>query len=225
MIKLRKIQFAIADDHSMLRKGLVRLLQTYGSFECVFEANNGEEVQRAMKTTKIPDIMILDVGMSKGNGFETASWLHKNYPQVKILALSMYQDESTILRMIQAGAKGYLTKNSEPEELKFAIETLYEKGAYLPEYLSPKLLSGIQNGALQKALDNPTLNEKEKQFLKLLCQELSYQKISEIMFVSPRTIDDYRKRLARKLRVKGRAGLIMYAIKNILDPDDHRNIL
>lgn len=223
MIKLRKIQFAIADDHSMLRKGLIRLLQTYGTFECVFEANNGEEVQTAMKTSKMPDIMILDIGMSRGNGFETASWLHKHYPQVKILALTMYQDESTIVKMIQAGAKGYLTKNSEPDELKFAIETLYEKGAYIPEHLSQKLVSGIQNRALLGAVDTPTLNDKEKQFLKLLCKELSYQKISEIMFVSPRTIDDYRKRLTRKLKVKGRSGLIIYAIKNVLSPEDHIN--
>lgn len=223
MIKLRKIQFAIADDHAMLRKGLIRLLLMYGTFECVFEASNGEEIQKAIKNNIIPDIIILDIGMSRGNGFETAAWLHKHYPQVKILALSMYQDESTILKMIQAGANGYLTKNSEPEELKHAIETIYEKGVYIPEHLSAKLLSGIQNGVLNSPIDTPVLNIKEKQFLHLLCQELTYQQIAKKMFVSPRTIDDYRKRLTRKLNVKGRAGLIMYAIKHITQQEDTIN--
>ncbi len=220
MIKLRKIQFAIADDHAMLRKGLIRLLLMYGTFECVFEASNGEEIQKAIKNNIIPDIIILDIGMSRGNGFETAAWLHKHYPQVKILALSMYQDESTILKMIQAGANGYLTKNSEPEELKQAIETIYEKGVYIPEHLSAKLLSGIQNEISHSQVDSTLLNTKEKQFLQLLCQELTYQKIAEKMFVSPRTIDDYRKRLTRKLKVKGRAGLIVYATKHILHQEE-----
>lgn len=221
MIYLKKILIAIADDHIMLRKGLVKLLLSYGNMECVFEADSGDEVRKAIKKNKLPDVIILDINMGNGNGVETASWLQTNYPQIKILALSMFQDEATILKMIQAGANGYMTKNSEPEELKYAIETIYEKGFYLPSQISSKILLGIRKGLLNNPIEKYELNPKEKQFLALLCKEYSYQEIAQKMYVSTRTIDDYRKKLSQKLKVRGRAGLIIYAIKQGLSEDNY----
>ena len=210
----KKISIAIADDHAMLRKGLIKVLTLIGDYEPLFDVDNGNEVIACLKKHLVPDVLILDVNMAGKDGYETASWVTKNFPQVKILALSMYSDENTILKMIQVGAKGYITKNHEPEKLKEAIDTIYEKGVYLPESLSMKIFDGIKNNALFSKNRSTVLNEKERNFLSLLCQEFSYQEIADKMFLSPRTIDDYRKKLAKKLNVRGKSGLIVYAMNN-----------
>lgn len=186
----------------------------FGNYESLFDVDNGNEVIRQLQNHKIPDVLILDVNMAEKDGYQTAQWVSTHYPQVRILALSMFSDENTIIKMIQAGAKGYITKNSDPEKLKEAIDTLYEKGVYLPESLSAKIFSGIKNSILLSADKATNLTEKEKTFLSLLCQELSYQEIAGKMFLSPRTVDDYRKKLTRKLNVKGKSGLIVYAMSN-----------
>lgn len=186
----------------------------FGNYESLFDVDNGNEVIRQLQNHKIPDVLILDVNMAEKDGYQTAQWVSTHYPQVRILALSMFSDENTIIKMIRAGAKGYITKNSDPEKLKEAIDTLYEKGVYLPESLSAKIFSGIKNSILLSADKATNLTEKEKTFLSLLCQELSYQEIAGKMFLSPRTVDDYRKKLTRKLNVKGKSGLIVYAMSN-----------
>lgn len=209
----KKIRIAFADDHSLLRKGLVKLLLTYGTYESLFDVDNGDQVIQEIKNHKIPDVLIIDVNMEGKNGIDTAQWISNHYPQIRILALSMYNDEETIMKMLQAGAHGYITKNSEPEKLQLAINSVYEKGVYLPESLSAKLLSGIKNKVL---LDPGSANitAREKEFLRLLCKELSVKEIASQMFLSPRTIEDYRKNLIKKLHVKGKTGLIIYAITN-----------
>ncbi len=207
----------MADDHAMLRKGLIRLLVMSGSYDSLFDVDSGNEVIEKLKNHLVPDILILDVNMAGKDGHETAQWVSMHYPQVKILALSMFNDENTILKMIQSGAKGYITKNSEPEKLKEAIDTLYEKGVYLPESLSAKVFSGIKNNRLNNETNIPSLTEKERVFLSMLCQELSYIEIADKMFLSPRTIDDYRKKLTKKLNVKGKSGLIVYAMNHGLN--------
>lgn len=215
MISAKKITIAMADDHSMLRKGLLKLLVAIGNFEVLFDVDNGNEVIEHLKNHRIPDVLILDVNMAGRDGLQTAQWVNQHYPQVKILALSMFNDEATILKMIQAGARGYITKNNDPEKLKEAIDTLYHKGIYLSESLSEKVFNGIRNNVLATPEENsPELSDKEKEFLSLLTQELSYKEIADRMFLSPRTIDDYRIKLTKKLKVKGKSGLIIYAINN-----------
>jgi DNA-binding NarL/FixJ family response regulator len=210
----RKISIAFADDHAMLRKGLIRLLTMFGTYDSIFDVDSGDEVIAEFKKRNIPDILILDINMPGKDGPQVAHYVTTNFPHVKVLALSMYNDEASILKMIRAGAKGYITKNSQPEKLKEAIDTLYEKGAYLPENLSEIVFNGIKNNILGTIESPPILNEKEKHFLSLLCQELSYPEIAQKMFLSPRTIDDYRKKLTKKLNVKGKSGLIVYAMNN-----------
>lgn len=211
----RKLSLGFADDHAMLRKGLIKLLQLQGNYAVCFEADNGEEVIQAIKKNLIPDILVLDVNMGGKDGYDVAKWLNNHFPQIKILVLSMYNDESTILKMIQAGAKGYLTKNAEPEKLHEAIQILWNTGTYIPEHISQKIVTGLQKNLLH---DTPVveLSESEMKFLKLLCQELSYQEIAEQMFLSPSTMDDYRKKLTKKLGVKGKSGLIIYAMQHKL---------
>lgn len=214
MIKSKKkITVAIADDHGLLRTALARLVNSFDEYTVIYEASNGKELKTKVQQNVIPDIAMLDVNMPEMDGFETAHWLNKNYPQIKILALSMLSDEKTIIKMFRVGAKGYLLKNTSPEELKEALGTLIDKNFYLSDYVSEKLVSGlnVDAGAEEKEI---ILNEKEREFLRLVCSELSYKEIAAQMFLSTRTVDDYRASLFNRLKVHSRVGLVMYAIKN-----------
>jgi DNA-binding NarL/FixJ family response regulator len=209
----KKIQVAIADDHTLMRKALARLVGTFENYSILFEADNGADVKDKITRHVIPDIMLLDVNMPGMDGYETVKWIFKNHPHIKVLALSMSSDESTIIRMLRLGAKGYIMKNIEPEELKLALDSVMEKNFYLSEYISGKIISG-----LHKDIDQPeepvSLTEKEKDFLQWVCSELTYKDIAAKMFVSPRTVDDYRNSLFEKLKVKTRVGLVLYAIRH-----------
>ena len=211
----KKIQVAVADDHSLLRQALAKLINSFENFAVMFEANNGNEIKSKLSKHIIPDIVLLDVNMPDMDGYETAQWLHNNYPQVKVLALSMFSDENIIIRMLKLGAKGYILKNAEPEELKEALTSVLEKDFYLSEYISGKIVSGL-NKDLDRPDDRVTLTEKEKELLRWICSEMTYKDIAGKMFVSPRTLDDYRNNLFEKLKVKTRVGLVLYAIRNHL---------
>ena len=211
----KKIQVAVADDHSLLRQALAKLISSFENFDVLFEANNGNEIKSKLAKHIVPDIVLLDVNMPDMDGYETAQWLHKNYPQVKVLALSMFSDENIIIRMLKLGAKGYILKNAEPEELKEALNSVLEKDFYLSEYISGKIVSGL-NKDLDRPDDRVTLTEKEKELLRWICSEMTYKDIAAKMFVSPRTLDDYRNNLFEKLKVKTRVGLVLYAIRNRL---------
>ncbi len=213
MNKANKIvKVAIADDHTLLRNALAKLINSFGNYTILFEAGNGQELREAIQKHQVPDIVLLDVNMPGMDGFETTQWLNKNYPFIQILCLSMLSDEKSIIKMFRLGAKGYLLKNTEPEELKAALDSLANKTVYLSEYVSGKLVSGLQkdDGGLKDII----LNEKEREFLRWTCSELSYKDIAGKLFVSPRTVDDYRQSLFNKLKVNSRVGLVMYAIKN-----------
>jgi two-component system, NarL family, invasion response regulator UvrY len=209
----KKIQVAVADDHTLLRSALARLIGSFDNYTILFEAGNGQEVKDKLSKHIIPDVMLLDVNMPDIDGYETAKWIYKNFPQVKILALSMFSDENTIIRMLRLGAKGYIMKNAEPEELNEALDSVVKKDFYLSEFISGKIISG-----LHRNIDMPeepvVLTEKEKEFLQLVCSELTYKDIAAKMYVSPRTVDDYRNSLFEKVKVKSRVGLVLFAIRN-----------
>lgn len=208
----KKILVGVADDHTLLRNALARLIGSFDNYQVVFEAGSGKEVKEKIARNVLPDIILLDVNMPDIDGYETAKWIYKNYPQIKILALSMFTDESIIIRMLRLGAKGYILKNAEPEELRLALDSVMQKDHYLSEYISGKVISG-----LHKDIDLPeeavVLNDKEKEFLQWACSEMTYKDIAQKMFVSPRTVDDYRNALFDKLKVKSRIGLVLYAIR------------
>jgi two-component system invasion response regulator UvrY len=212
----KKTQVAIVDDHNLLRKALAKLISSFENYSVLFEGDSGREIKNKIGQHIVPDIILLDVNMPDMDGYETVKWLHKNYPQIKVLALSMFSDENTIIRMLRLGAKGYILKNIEPEELKLALDSIMKKDFYLSDYISGKIISG-----LHKDLGNPddqiALTDKEKEFLRLVCSELTYKDIAEKMFVSHRTVDNYRNTLFEKLKVRSRVGLVMYAIRQGLD--------
>jgi two-component system, NarL family, invasion response regulator UvrY len=210
----KKIQVAIIDDHTLLRTALARLVNSFDGYTVMLEADNGKDLRSRIMQHQVPDIVLLDVNMPEMDGFETTQWLHKNYPHIRVLVLSMLSDEKTIIKMFRLGAKGYLLKNTDQEELRIALDSVMDKNVYLSEYVSNKLVSGLHRDADKEDSKPVTLNDKEKEFLRWTCSELSYREIAEKMYLSPRTIDDYRQSLFNKLKVHSRVGLVMYSIKN-----------
>lgn len=207
-----KIRVAIVDDHTLLRNALAKLIDSFEGYRAYFQAENGADMKDKLKRKLIPDIILLDVNMPGMNGFETAEWLFNNYPQIKVVALSMVSDEATIIRMLKLGAKGYIMKTAEPEELHTALNSVMEKNFYLSEYITGKIVGGL-NKNLEQPDDNVNLTDKEVEFLRFACSELSYKEIAEKMYVSTRRVEDYRNSLFDKLKVRSRVGLVMYAIK------------
>ena len=212
-VKNKRIRVVVVDDHTLLRNALAKLIDSFEDFSVFYEARNGEELKEKLKKNMIPDIILLDVNMPGMNGFETAEWLYLHYPQVKVLALSMSSDENTIIRMLKSGARGYIMKTAEPEELLLALNSVMEKNFYLSEYITGKIVGGL-NKNLEQPDDQVLMTDKEVEFLKLTCSELSYKEIAENMYVSVRRVEDYRNALFDKLKIRSRVGLVMYAIKN-----------
>ena len=205
----------LTDDHILLRNGLAELVKSLGH-TVLFEADNGKNFIAKLDNKLLPDVVLMDINMPEMDGFETASWIKNNHPEIKVLALSMYDNETSIIRMLKCGAKGYILKDSEPAELKSAIAALMDKGFYYSDLVSGKLMHAInklddESDGLKSLVP---LNDRETDFLKHTCSELTYKEIADKMFVSPRTIDGYRDALFEKLQLKTRVGLVMYAIKN-----------
>jgi two-component system, NarL family, invasion response regulator UvrY len=206
---------ALVDDHVLLRNGLASLVRNLG-YEVLFEANNGDDFIASMKTQGTPDLVLMDINMPVKDGYETTLWLKKNHPDVLVLALSMYDDENAIIRMLKSGARGYIMKDSEPADLRAALDAIVRKGFYYSEMVTGRLVRSIsdmdEEGNESK---NPSsLSDRETEFLKYACTEMTYKEIADKMILSPRTIDGYRDSLFEKLDIKTRTGLVIYAIKN-----------
>jgi two-component system invasion response regulator UvrY len=211
-----KISVALVDDHVLLRNGLADHIRSLDQFKVVFEANNGRNFLEKFDPESPPQIVLMDINMPEMDGYETTLWLKQNHPLVKVLALSMYDNEQSIIRMLKCGAKGYILKDIDPAEFKAALDALVKKGFYYSEMVTGKLIHAVNHmDEPEKYLKNLlSFNERELDFLKLVCSELSYKEIADKMFVSPRTIDGYRDDLFEKLHLKTRVGLVMYAIRN-----------
>lgn len=207
---------ALADDHVLLRNGLASLINGFEGYSVLFEANNGQQLIDKIQKDNPPDLVLLDINMPVKDGFETASWLKQHYPLMKVLALSMYDNEPSIIKMMRNGAKGYLLKDTEPKEFKLALDAVMQKGFYYSEMVTGRLIHAVNNmdDSPQQPSSFTKLNERETEFLKLACTEMTYKEIADKMNLSPRTIDGYRDALFEKLNIKTRVGLVMYAIKN-----------
>jgi DNA-binding NarL/FixJ family response regulator len=177
----------------------------------VAEAGNGRELIHKIQSAKVlPDVCIVDINMPEMNGYETAAEIKKLWPDIKILALSMYDTELNVIKMLRNGANGYVLKDSDPEDLKVAIQKVHRDGFYHSELVTGRMLNILHDpdGKL-----NVELNDREIKFLQLACTEMTYKEIAEQMYLSPRTIDGYREDLFKKLSVTSRTGLAIYAIK------------
>jgi two-component system, NarL family, invasion response regulator UvrY len=212
---IRYTKIALADDHVLLRSALATLINSFGSCEVVIQASTGKELIEQMKPGAIPDIVILDLSMPEMDGYETAIWLKNNYTSVHVLMLTMYNSELTLIRLLQAGVKGFLKKDVHPDELKFAIESVMRSGYYYSHYTTDKLVNLFRRQPDNTSLIEKTvMNETEIKFLQLTSTEMTYKEIAQEMGLSPRAVDNLRDNLFEKLSAKSRVGLAMYAIRH-----------
>lgn len=207
----KTIKIALADDHTLFRKGVEELMEDFDNIEVIYSVSNGKELIDKLLTGPLPDVCLLDINMPELNGFETAKKIKELWPDMKILAVSVYDSEFNIIGMLRAGAGGYVLKDAQPAALRKAIEGIYENGFYHSELVTGKILHQLISQP--KELTSAQLNDKEIQFLKLCCTEMTYKEIADVMEISHRTIDGYRDQLFAKLNIKSRTGLVMYALK------------
>lgn len=211
------INVALVDDHTLLRNSLASAIDALQDYKVIFQAGNGRRFTEMIEPKNPPDLVLLDITMPEMNGYETAAWIKKHYPQVRILALSMLTDERSIIKMLRNGAKGYLAKDSEFTELQKAFDAIVSKGIYINDLLYTNIVQSMNNPQMDEDSERRRahdLTEREKEFLRWLCTDKSYKEIAAAMFLSPRTIDGYRDALFEKLKVASRVGLVIFAIRN-----------
>lgn len=212
---MNKIQIALVDDHNLFRKGLIKLINmgdTHQRYHILFEADHGNHLKEKMVTPPFPDIILMDIDMPEVDGFEAVEWLQRTHGDVKVLVMTMLESESAILRMLRMGVKGYIHKDIEVEELHAALETIAANGFYYSEAASEVLHQNL-NG-LERAGNAVHLSENEREFIKWAATDMTYQQIADKMNLSVKTIDGYREALFRKLHVKTRVTLALYAVKH-----------
>jgi len=189
------IKIALADDHTILRKGVAEILSRFEELEVIMEAANGRElIEKIKSATTLPDVCIVDINMPVMNGYDTAAELKRNWPDIKILALSMYDTELNVIKMLRNGASGYVLKDTDPEDLRVAIIRIVKDGFYHTELVTGRMLHILHD---PEGKMDTEINEKELSFLRLCCTELTYKEIADKMFLSPRTIDGYRESLLK----------------------------
>ena len=214
MASKKKHTLAIVDDHLLFGSSLEKLINTFDNFSVLFKARNGIEMQKELaKAEVMPDIILLDYNMPVMNGLETVKWLTATHPKIKVLALSVEDNEKIILKMIREGAKGYFLKDIHPDDLKDALDVVMAKGYYYSEKVTSSMVNALHPGNNEGTI---SLKENERTFLQLACSEMTYKEIADVMNLSPKTIDGYRQELFNKLRIKNRVGLVIYALKNNL---------
>lgn len=211
------IKIIIVDDEELFRKGILFLLEREKCIEVIFEASNGQELLNFLKTSQVsPDIILMDLNMPLLNGVEATKIIHKNLPEVKIIALTSYNSKSFIMNMIEVGAASYLVKNSSPTEMLYTIFEVDENGFYYNKYV----LDIIQEEALSSLkkrksfFDEEYLTIREREVLQLICEQKNTNEIADELFISPRTVEGHRNNLLLKTESKNVAGLVVYALQN-----------
>lgn len=208
------ITIAIADDHQLFLKSISILMESFPSFSIVADAVNGDILLKKLALLpQLPDIVILDVNMPVMDGPKTAAIISENYPQVKLVALSMKEDDTSVIQMIRAGCCAYLLKDIHPDELEKALHEVYRNGYYNAD------VSNIRYRRLlmkQKEEEKLHFSDRELQFLKLACSDLTYKQIASQMHLAERTIDGYRESLFEKLAVQSRVGMVLEALRRNL---------
>jgi DNA-binding NarL/FixJ family response regulator len=210
---MEKIRIIIADDHQLFRNGLKMLLEASPEFEIVGEASTGEEYLRILQNCTA-DIVLMDINMPEMDGIEATRKGIKICPSIAVIALSMYGEEEYYYKMVDAGAKGFLLKDSDISEVKEAILTVRKGGSYFSQELLYNVIQKIKHRESEGKSAN--LSKREREILLKICEGLSNQEIAETLFISKRTVDKHRANLLGKTGSKNTASLILFAIKNKL---------
>ncbi|HUR66924.1 MAG TPA: response regulator transcription factor [Chitinophagaceae bacterium] len=212
---MSKIKIAIADDYKIYREGLKVGLSANEEFEVILEADNGEDLLKGMENA-LPDVILMDLKMPVMDGMEATKEVRKKYPTVKVLVVSMYEDDKFIIHLMENGANGYLLKNTEPDEIRRSIYAVHENGYYFNDLVNKALLKKLvlKNNFKPSFNQNVDLSEREMEVLKLICEEKTAAEIAKEIFLSPRSVEGIRQRLIEKVGVRNSAGLVMFAVKN-----------
>ena len=189
---------------------MLELINGFKGYEVIWEAGNGKELTRKLCESSVPDMVLLDISMPLMDGFETARWLTHHYPDVRILVLSMSYDDDAVLRMLKCGVSGYILKNAASSELKVALRALAKKGTYFTAGVNDTLVRSFN----RKSEPVASLSEQEIEFLKLVCSDLPYKSMAPILEVKESRIEKIRSKLFKKLQIRSRVGLVVYAIRN-----------
>ena len=210
---MEKIHIIITDDHQLFRNGLKILLNSFPDFEVTGEASNGEEFVNLLKNTKA-EIALMDINMPEMDGIEATRRGLRINPEINIIALSMYGEEEYYYKMIDAGARGFLLKDSNINEVREAILTVIRGGSYFSQKLLYNVIQKIKHR--ENEIKAAHLSKREKEMLVKICEGLSNQQIADALFISKRTVDKHRANLLGKTNSKNTASLILYAIRNRL---------
>ena len=210
---MEKIRIIIADDHQLFRNGLKILLNAFPEFEVTGEASNVIEFLKILNNTTA-DIALMDINMPEMDGIDATKEGLKINPEIKIIALSMYGEEEYYYKMVDAGAKGFLLKDSDISEVKEAILTIFKGGSYFSQELLYHMIQKIKHRENESKTSN--LSKREKEILFNICEGYSNQEIADTLFISKRTVDKHRANLLGKTNSKNTASLILFAIRNKL---------
>ena len=214
---MNEIKVAIADDHQIFRKGVMLSMRSYLNIKFVMEADNGEELLEKIPEFE-PDVVLCDLKMPVKDGIDTTKLITKNFPNIRVIILTMYEDERFVGHLMDCGAAGYLLKNTDPSEIKKAIMDVMRTGFYLNPFVNKVLIK--KNYSKQKF--NPSLtsevvlSDREKEVLTLVCMEFTAAEIALKMDISARTVEAIKDRLMERFGVKNSVGLVFYAMKNSL---------
>jgi DNA-binding NarL/FixJ family response regulator len=211
-----KIKIIIADDEDLFRKGIYYLL-TEHSFDVIYEASNGADLIKYLQSiTQYPEVILMDIKMPALNGVETTKQIAKQYPAIKIIALSSYITSTFISNMLQVGAASYIPKNASPHEMITTINKVIETGYYynnfMRQHISQDKLKAVQN--TKSVFDDNLLTKREYEILQLICKQKSAAEIAEFLDLSPRTVEGHRNNLLLKTDSKNVAGLVVFALRN-----------
>ena len=204
----------IADDHRVFREGIVSILENTGEIRVIAQAQDGKEVMEKLRKAR-PELILMDISMGEAGGIETTRLVREQYPEIKVLVLSMHSESSYIVRMLEAGASGYLLKDAGSAELINAIKAVAEGHTYFSSQVSATLVDQLVKGKKppERKAGVP-LTRREIEVLRLIAEEYSNPEIADKLFISIRTVDTHRRNLLEKLGVKNTAGLVKYAIKH-----------
>lgn len=212
---MEKIRYLIADDHKIFRQGVIFSLSDFHNLESVGEAENGRELLDLIPESN-PDVILMDLRMPEMDGIEATQFIRQHYPDIRVLVLSMYDDEKFVVHLMENGAAGYLLKNSEPDEIRTAIESAFNNGYYFTDMINRAMLKKIvTHKQFKPSFNNDIhLTNREVEVLQLICEEYTAPEIAKMIYLSPRTVEGIRSKLIEKIGVKNIAGLVMYAVRN-----------
>ena len=215
MFKTDVINVVVANNHTIIRNGLINIIRSWTDISILFEVNRGDDlIKKTEQAELLPDVYIVDLAQAVYESYDAIKEMKKRWPELKVLVLSVFNTEFSIIRMINIGANGFLSVDCNPDELHTAILDITDKGFYYSPEIPEQFFKKAKSSSLLK------ITTREMEFLNLCCSDLGYKSIADQMGISVRTIESYRDSLYDKLHVKSRMGLMIYALKTGIFPTD-----